>query len=132
MKITQQVLDSIIAQSQHELPNEACGYLAEKDGVVSVHYELYNTDQSPEHFSMDPKEQFSAVKDMRSKGLKLAGVYHSHPETPSRPSEEDKKLAFDPKISYVIVSLSAQEPVVKSFKIKGDEVTVEDIQITEV
>jgi proteasome lid subunit RPN8/RPN11 len=50
-----------------------------KDNLVCKHYELNNMDQSEVHFSMDPKEQFAAVKDMRDQGLKLSGVYHSHP-----------------------------------------------------
>ncbi|MDT8446735.1 MAG: M67 family metallopeptidase [bacterium] len=131
MKIKRSVWAAIIAQAQRELPNEACGYLAEADGVVSAHYELVNTDASNEHFSMDPKEQFAAVKDMRAKGLKQAAVYHSHPETPARPSEEDKRLAYDPNISYVIVSLAAEQPDVKSFRIRGQEVEPELIEILE-
>ena len=30
--------------------------------------------------SMDPKEQFAAVKDMRSKGRQLLGNFHFHPK----------------------------------------------------
>ena len=59
----------------------------------------------PEHFSMDPKEQLAALKDARANGYKIIGNFHSHPESPSRPSEEDKRLAFDPTIEYLILSL---------------------------
>lgn len=132
MKIQRSVYNALIEQSRKELPNEACGYLAQDEaGVISVHYELTNTDASPEHFTMDPKEQFAAVKDMRGKGLKMAAVYHSHPETPARPSEEDKRLAFDPNISYVIISMAAEEPDLKSFKIKDGNVEKESIEILE-
>lgn len=44
---------------------------------------------------MDPREQFAVVKDMRNNNLTLLGNFHSHPASPSRPSEEDKRLAFD-------------------------------------
>ena len=81
-------------------------------------YLLTNTDASNEHFSMDPKEQFAAVKDMRANGYQLLGNFHSHPESPSRPSEEDKRLAFDPKINYLILSLMDMEnPVLNAFVI---------------
>ena len=44
-------------------------------------YFLTNTDASPEHFSMEPAEQFAAVKDMRTHGWQLLGNFHSHPSS---------------------------------------------------
>lgn len=117
--------EKIIAHGRAGLPNEACGLLAgrvDEDGNKTVEevYLLTNIDRSPEHFSMDPKEQLAAVKDMRAKGLVPLGNFHSHPETPSRPSEEDKRLAYDSKASYMILSLAQREcPVLKSFCISG-------------
>jgi len=46
-------------------------------------------------------------------------VYHSHPATPARPSLEDLRLAHDPKMVYVIVSLMAGVAPVRAFKING-------------
>ena len=84
-------------------------------------YLLTNTDHSNEHFSLDPKEQLAAVKDMRANGLAPLGNWHSHPESPSRPSDEDKRLAYDSKASYLILSLmDRNDPVLNSFKITGD------------
>lgn len=130
LHIDQDILDGIIAHARGELPFEACGYLAEKDGVVRTFLALTNTDKAADHFSMDPAEQFAAVKTMRAGGEKLRGVYHSHPETPARPSAEDIRLAFDPLISYVIVSLADPEKVeVKSFSIRNGEVSPEEIRV---
>jgi proteasome lid subunit RPN8/RPN11 len=56
--------------------------------------------------------------------------YHSHPETPARPSEEDIRLVFDPNISYVIASLASEIPDLKSFRIKNGVVEKEEIQFT--
>jgi proteasome lid subunit RPN8/RPN11 len=66
---------------------------------------------------------------MRSLGLKPLGNWHSHPESPSRPSVEDIKLAFDSKASYMILSLMAKEAVLNSFHIENGEVTKEDLRI---
>ena len=49
------------------------------------------------------------------------GNWHSHPESPSRPSDEDKRLANDSKASYLILSLAEEEPVLNSFHIEGPE-----------
>jgi proteasome lid subunit RPN8/RPN11 len=127
--ISKAVYDQIIAHANADLPNEACGYLAGTNNEVSVAYELTNVDHSIDHFSFDPAEQFKAVKDARSKDLEIVANYHSHPSSPARPSIEDIRLAYDPTISYVIVSLMAYIPVVKSFKIKDGIVTPEEIVI---
>ena len=129
--INRDIFESIVAHARKGLPHEVCGYLSENEGKVVAHYELSNIDAAADHFSMKPEEQFAAVKDMRGKGLRLRAVYHSHPETPARPSPEDIRLAHDPEISYVIISLAETEPAIKSFRIRKGEVTEEQIEIIE-
>lgn len=78
---------------------------------------------------MNPKDQLNAVKDMRAKGLVPLGNFHSHPESPSRPSEEDKRLAYDKDASYMIISLmDIENPVLKSFRIVDNVSTEEEIK----
>ncbi len=127
MKIKKNIIDEIINHAKKDAPVEACGYLAGKDGVINRHYELTNMDKSEEHFAFDPKEQFATVKDARNDGLEVCAVYHSHPQTPARPSTEDIKLAYDPNISYVIISLANGQEDVKSFKIKNANVEPETL-----
>ena len=88
---------------------------------------MTNIDASPEHFSFDPKEQFKVVKEARTKGISLLSVYHSHPETPARLSEEDIKLLNDPNMVYIIVSLKdAEKPEVKGYTLnKPDDHSIE-------
>jgi proteasome lid subunit RPN8/RPN11 len=116
------VQNQIIAHARSGLPNEACGLLAGQvqgeEKTIQGIYCLKNIDQSPEHFSMAPEDQFKVIQEIRKKGWVLLGNFHSHPSTPSRPSPEDIRLAFDPSLSYVIVSLADAEPVVKSFLIR--------------
>jgi len=127
--------DAIVSHAKAGLPDEACGLIAGReeggDRFIEKVYLLENEDHSPEHFTMSPQAQLSAIKDMRKNGLGPLGNFHSHPSTPSRPSEEDKRLALDPRASYMILSLMEEEPVLRSFHIEGGEVTVEDLTITE-
>jgi proteasome lid subunit RPN8/RPN11 len=126
--IPQNIIDGIIAQAKNELPNEACGLLVGKTDEVVKQYPLTNIDHSPEHFSFDPKEQFGVLREARSQGLQIIANYHSHPASPARPSEEDIRLAFDPDITYIILSLQEKDnPVIKAFSIKGG--IVEQIEI---
>jgi len=134
--LTKKQFAEILSHSLKTLPNEACGLLGGNiDGdmkSVQQVYLLTNIEHSPEHYSMDPKEQFAAVKDMRSNGWVMLGNFHSHPGSPSRPSEEDKRLAYDPQMSYLILSLlDIHNPVLKSFMIQRDAVDVEEIIINE-
>lgn len=67
---------------------------------------------------------------MRQNGFVPLGNWHSHPESPSRPSDEDKRLAYDSKASYMILSLMDREnPVLNSFKINGTDSTKEELII---
>ncbi|MGN0602572.1 MAG: M67 family metallopeptidase [Oscillospiraceae bacterium] len=125
IKISEENYQKILEHAKSCLPEEACGLIAGEinggDKIIRKVYLLTNIDHSNEHFSLDSKEQLSAVKDMRSEGLVPLGNWHSHPESPSRPSEEDKRLAFDSKASYLILSLmDISAPVLNSFKISGD------------
>ncbi|MBQ9438010.1 MAG: M67 family metallopeptidase [Lachnospiraceae bacterium] len=129
MKITikQSDVDKIVEYALKERPNEACGLVAgtdRPDGIREIKkvYLLTNTDHTNEHFSIDPREQLKAVKDMRANGLSPLGNWHSHPESPSRPSEEDKRLANDSKASYLILSLAEEgRPVLNAFHVEGEE-----------
>jgi len=128
VKILERVIRQLVLEAKKESPIEACGYLAGKNGVITYAYALTNIDVSSEHFSFDPKEQFAALKDIRSRGLEICAVYHSHPSSPARPSPEDIKLAYDPSILYVIISLAENKEDVRVFKIinqKADLVNLE-------
>jgi proteasome lid subunit RPN8/RPN11 len=119
IRIPKYIYDRIVAQAFVEFPNEACGLLVGKEGEVIEQHAMTNIDHSPEHFSFDPSEQFQVYRSARAEGLEIIANYHSHPETPSRPSVEDIRLAYDPNILYLIVSLAAETPVLNAFSIQN-------------
>ena len=134
IQIAKADFDAIVAHAKANLPEEACGLIAgSKDADVrriEKVYFLENIDHTNEHFSMNPKDQLTAVKDMRVKGLTPLGNWHSHPETPSRPSQEDIRLAYDSTASYLILSLmDADAPVLNGFSVKDGAVTKEILEI---
>ncbi len=130
LELPRTVYERMIAQAREGSPLEICGILGGKGEVVSAIYPMTNIDASGEHFMMDPREQFATVKALRSRELDMVAVYHSHPATPARPSDEDIRLALTPDISYVIVSLAdPSAPVVRSFKIAGGKTESEELRI---
>ncbi|MBQ4463700.1 MAG: M67 family metallopeptidase [Eubacterium sp.] len=139
MKITLKRSDyeSILEHAVNNLPDEACGLIAgtdREDGVREIKkvFLLTNTDHSNEHFSIDPKEQLAAVKEMRALGLSPLGNWHSHPESPSRSSEEDIRLAVDKRASYLILSLMDRDnPVINSFHVENGISKAEELVLVD-
>lgn len=133
IKLKKSDFEKILAHAKSEAPIEACGLIAGEisggDKIIKKVYILTNTDHAEEHFTLDPKEQLMAIKDMRAEGLKPLGNWHSHPVSPSRPSDEDKRLAYDSSASYMILSLMYSEPVLNSFHIEGDKAEKEELVI---
>ena len=133
VRIDYHLYDEIVEYAREHLPEEACGLIAgsedESGKKVEKVYYLTNVDHAEDHFTMDPKEQLEAVKDMRANGYKPLGNWHSHPESPSRPSEEDIRLSYDKNASYFILSLMAKNPVLNSFHVENGEVTKEDLRM---
>ena len=142
MKIPQNVIDGLIAQAQKDAPDESCGYLlgsltpnpspkgeGDFEALVTENYWMENIDHSSEHFSFAPKDQFAALRYAREHGLKILANWHSHPASPSRPSQEDLRLANDPTIRYAILSLLDGEPKLNSFKILNGEVVDKEIHL---
>ena len=125
----------MLSHARASLPEEACGLLAGpsrgEEAWVEKIYLLENADQSPTHFSIAPEEQLKAILDMRAQSLEQLGNWHSHPETPSRPSAEDIRLALDPTASYLILSLAEEKPVLHAFRIQRGVAEREDLLLEE-
>jgi proteasome lid subunit RPN8/RPN11 len=130
-KIRRSVYREILSQAMGQLPDESCGYLLGTGEEATVSYPMTNVDHSPEHFSFDPKEQFAALRYARSAGVQIIGNWHSHPASPSRPSQEDIRLAYDPTISYWILSLADELPVLNAFLIRDGKVEKCPVEIVD-
>ena len=132
LEILTGIFNEMVEQAKAEAPIEACGILAGNGGRVEKLYKMTNADNSSDHFMMEPEEQFAVVKDIRSSGLEMLAIYHSHPETPTRLSAEDIRLAFTPDVVYVIVSLQdSSRPDAKGFLIENGDVTEVSVRIIE-
>jgi proteasome lid subunit RPN8/RPN11 len=122
------LMEKMVAHCRAAYPNETCGILAGKEGTIEKIYEMTNIEPSPVSYLMDPKEQFLAMKEMRTEGNRMIAIYHSHPQSPAYPSSKDVSLAFYPDAVYVIVSLiDRNKPEIRAFEIKEwnvSEVTV--------
>ena len=131
LEIPEYIFKDMLEQAIEEAPIEACGILAGDNGRVEKFYKMRNSEQRRDHFMMSPEEQFAVVKDIRAVSLEMLAIYHSHPETPARPSDEDVRFAVTPGVIYVILSLMDNNPVVKGFRIEDDSINEVPVIIME-
>lgn len=135
LRIEPEVRAAMVRAAEAAAPLEACGLIGGRDGRLTRLYNLTNLDASAEHYMLDPEEQFAAVKDMRVRGLELLAIWHSHPATPARMSEEDLELAYTPDVVYLIVSLASPEgPELRGFTVRegrSDQVELEIVGVKE-
>ena len=104
--ITRAVVSRIKELAEKDSHIEICGYLAGQEDTIHEIFPMTNTDNSAEHYSFAPEEQFEALEKASRLNLDLAAVYHSHLASPAKMSEEDLRLAYDTSIAYLIYSLS--------------------------
>lgn len=130
LKIPKMIHDQMLAHATAEAPMECCGLLAGRNGTAERIYPTTNIHHSPVSYMIDPKEQFSVIKEMRAKEIDLVAIYHSHPHTEAYPSATDVRLAYYPDAVYIIVSLeNPARPVVNAYRIVENKITTEEMEI---
>jgi [CysO sulfur-carrier protein]-S-L-cysteine hydrolase len=130
VKISQQLVDEIVAHARQEAPNECCGMLGGANGSAETVYRSINAEASPLRYSLDANDQFRIVREMEERGEELAGIYHSHTASAPYPSQTDVNLAAYPDAVYVIVSLQDPEtPEIRGFWIRDGEIKETEIDV---
>lgn len=111
IKINNKNIEKIKKFVKEAYPHECCGLLVGKltgndKEVVEVH-ELtnINTERANDRYEVDPKEYMEIDRETASRKLSIVGIYHSHPDHPSKPSEFDAGRAWE-GYSYVIIAIA--------------------------
>ncbi len=124
LKIPSDIVDEMVAHARADFPLESCGILAGKADGISHLYKMKNTDKSKVSYLMDPREQIKVFKEIRTLGIDLKAIYHSHPNHPAYPSTTDVELAYYPDAVYIIVSINNNmETEIRGFRILDEEIT---------
>lgn len=129
MKISQDLIDEMVAHGREDLPNECCGMIGGRDGEATGVVRVANSAASPLRYEMDPQEQYNVLKSIEDGGGELLGIYHSHTKSAAYPSQTDVNQAVAwPEQIYVIVSLAdADAPDVKAYLLK--DLRIADVEI---
>ena len=112
ISISEDLLKNIREHGVRDYPYECCGLLLgryERDGKnVKETYPISNAREESakrNRFLIQPEELLRGEQYARSHELEVVGFYHSHPDSPARPSQYDLEHAW-PTYSYIIVSTS--------------------------
>lgn len=115
--------EQMLADVTLRAPEEACGLLAGKDNHITLILPVTNELHSVIRFRMEPVEQLKAFQLFEDRGLDMLGIYHSHPNGPSMPSQTDIAEAYYPDVVHLIFSPSADNWICKGFRIKKSNVS---------
>jgi proteasome lid subunit RPN8/RPN11 len=129
MRISQSLVDEMVAHAREDLPNECCGMVGGRDGEATEVVRVVNAAATPLRYEMDPQGQFNALKAIEDGGNELLAIYHSHTKSAAYPSQTDVNQAVAwPDQIYVIVSLADEdEPDVKAYLLK--DLKIADVEI---
>lgn len=119
LELPKDLYRQMIEHCMSGLPNEACGFLAGRDGVAERIYPLTNAAASPVYYRPADKEMLRAMTDIDDRGLQLVSIFHSHVASAPFPSVTDVREAHYPDAAYLIVSLIDQSnPLARAYLIR--------------
>jgi proteasome lid subunit RPN8/RPN11 len=121
---------AMVGHAYDGFPDEACGLLAGPVGTdrVVAFYPCRNAAASSKVYAIDYADIEAASDDAEAKGWDLKGTMHSHTHTDAYPSPTDVQMA-DPAWRYIIVSLRQESPVLRSYRIRGEEILEEQVAL---
>jgi proteasome lid subunit RPN8/RPN11 len=115
IKIPSSLLRQIYDHTEEAYPHECCGLLigsTDQNKNHTVHAfrkcKNLNTERARDRYDMDPLDMLRAEREFANGPWDIIGIYHSHPDHPSRASQTDTDRAVEIMAwawSYVIVSV---------------------------
>lgn len=120
LTIDPEVLTLLEQHSREGYPHEVCGLLAGNTPASGVRHatEVHaapnlNVERARDRYILDPAAYREIEKDVAARGLEIVGVYHSHPDHPSAPSETDRARAEEvweelESWSYLILEVTSE------------------------
>lgn len=122
--------DEMVEHGLAGFPNEACGLLAGKEGRPIKFFAMTNQDASPVSYRLDPREQLEVFTELDDEGWDLLGIFHTHTHSEAYPSDTDRKQAFYPEATYLVMSLSDRSnPVLRVFTMQDGLVEEQEVRI---
>lgn len=124
---------AMASQAEAGYPHEVCGLLLGQADGSSVRVERLfdaknlNEERAHDRYILDPEAFLAADREGREAGLEIVGIWHSHPDSPARPSITDLEAAWA-GYSYVIVSVRQGALAdLRSYRLDGERFREETV-----
>ena len=133
--VPKEALDLMAAHAYRCFPEEMCGLMVGTAGStisparVTRFVPVTNIAASAKVYTIDPKEHLHIELQAEKDGEDILGVVHSHTHSEPYPSPTDVAQAPDPGWHYVIVGLKRGAPEVRSYRIVGETISEEAVEI---
>src|SRR5260221_8074958 len=100
------IFDQMLAHAREGYPEEVCGMIGGREDRANRVARIPNVSPTPRvRFEMDRPIMVKTIMDFQRAGLDVVGIYHSHPEGGSAPSQTDIAEAMWPDAVYLIVDM---------------------------
>ena len=126
LHIPKPIYDAIRAHGEQTYPKECCGALLGRSTPQGWQVESAvragntRTDSAHNRYQIAPLELVSIERQARTKGMEIAGFYHSHPDHPAQWSPTDFAEAHWLGCSYVITEVAkGKAAATNSFLLAG-------------
>lgn len=136
LRISQELVDQMVAHARADHPDEACGVIAGPVGSNTPErfIPMVNAARSPTFYEFDSADLLRLYREMDERDEEPVVIYHSHTATEAFPSRTDVSYASEPNAHYVLVSTRETGGVdgpyeLRSFRIMDGEVTEEVVLI---
>jgi proteasome lid subunit RPN8/RPN11 len=138
LRISRELVGSIVAHARQDHPDEACGVIAgpiDSDSPQRF-IPMVNSARSPNFYEFDSSDLLKLYREMDANNEDPIVIYHSHTHTEAFPSRTDVAYASEPGAHYVVVSTretgNDDGPYeFRSFRIIDGEISEEEVEITE-
>ena len=109
LRITNSLLSEVYVHCESGYPHECCGLLIGTMGEGKTVHAVrrcnnLNMERARDRYDLDPRDMLKVQREFEDSPWDILGIYHSHPDHPSRPSQTDTDRAWA-GYSYAIISV---------------------------
>ena len=138
LRISQDLVKSMVSHARKDHPDEACGVIAGSAGSDDPQrfIPMVNAARSATFYEFDSADLLKLYRELEANDEDPVVIYHSHTATEAYPSRTDISYASEPFAHYVLISTretgNEEGPYeFRSFRIVDGVVTEEEIEITD-
>jgi len=134
LRFAPEVVQAIRSAARSAYPYEGCGALiGPAPGTVSETIPLPNreADKPRVRFTVSPRDYLDVEAAADDRGLQLLGFWHSHPDHPARPSETDRRYAWEGLLTVVIAVAKGEPKEMTAWDVPGPEAPFRRLEIAD-